>query len=149
MTYVSRAKEAIKQVARFNAPSPTNAQLAEMGQAALYHPTSQPIWNTILTQNSLVINPSNLTVLDDIGTLTGTATPPDFTPSSAGTIKSMIAVLFLRLTRNHWRNWLRSYRLLTANTAAVPLEEARDVILSTADTDAIPIIGDDTDDPES
>ncbi len=145
MTYVSRAKEAIKQIARFDAGTPTNAQLGEMGQAALYHPAARQIWDTVLAQNSLVINPDNQAVLDDIGTLSGEV----FTSASAGTINAMIAVLFLRLTRKQWKDWLKAYRLRFTNAPAEPLAEAKATLIATADTDAGVIVGNDDDDPES
>ena len=149
MTYISRAKDAIKQVARFDAVIPSNAQLVEMGQAALYQPNARPLWNKILTQNSLAINPNNLAVLDDIGTLVQDEDGETFTPSNAATKSKLIALVFLRLTRRQWRNWLQAFRLQFANAAAEPLATARATILSEAVEDGKLIIGDDDDDPES
>lgn len=145
MTSITRAKTAIKQIARFDAIDPTGAQLEEMGQASLYHPTARPVWEKILSQNGLVINPLNETVLDDIGTLVGDT----FTPITIALKKRAIAALFLRMTRRTWADWLRNYRLKKTNAPAVPLDQARDAILATASTDAAVIVGDDDDDPES
>lgn len=148
MTYVTRATEAIKQIHRFDSTGPSNAELDEMGQAALYHPNGRGIWGLILTQNSLVINPANESVLDDIGTVDA-SDPPVFTPSSAGTKKAAIANQFNRLTRRQWKDWLKAHRLRITSASAEPLSDARATILTNAETDGSVIVGDDTDDPQS
>ncbi len=145
MTYVSRAKAAIREIQRFDAVDPTNAQLLEMAQATLYHPAANAIWNLLLSQNALVINPANLNVLDDIGTLSGET----FTPASAGTIKTMLAALFIRLTRKQWKDWKKAYALKFTNATAEPLEDARSTLITNAETSATVIVGDDANDPES
>ena len=149
MTYVTRAKTAIRQVKRHDAVDPTNAQLAELGQAALYYPAARPLWSQLLEQHGYIINPSNPTVLDDIGTETGTAQPPVFNPASNAEKNAMIAALFLRLTRRTWRQWIIDYREKTSNAPAVPLNEVRGAIQTQAISDSVPLVGEDIDDPES
>lgn len=145
MTYISRAKEGIEKFKRFDASSPSNAQLDEMAQSALYHPTSGHIWDAILVENSLVVNPSNLDVRDDIGTLAGEV----FTPSSSGTINALLGAQFIRYTRKFWRDSYRAFRLRFTNASAEPLADARATIVADSDVAAAAIIGTDDDDPEN
>lgn len=149
MTYVSRAKTAIQQIKRHDAAQPSNAQLAELGQAALYSSGATQVWNRLLEENGYVINPQNSAVRDDIGVLTGTSDPPTFVPVTNGQKNAMIAALFIRLTRGLWRRWLIDYREEFANAPAVPLNQAAQQIQAQAVTDSIAILGEDSDDPES
>lgn len=146
MSYVTRIKAIIRDVRRHDAPTTSNASLIEFGQAALYHPTSTPLWDAILNSRGWIINPENLSVLDDVGTFDA----PDFTPASSGDINAAIASLIIWRLRREMKNWLRAYRLITDSpTVLGPLADSRAEVLATADADATVIVGDNADDPEN
>ena len=147
MSYISRAKELVKLIRRFDAVEATNAELATLGQAFLYHPRSNEIWNTILTENSLVVNPDNSSVKDDIGTLSGN--PKVFTPASAAMKNAQLANLFRRNYRSYTVDVLVAHELRITNAPAEPIKTARASIISSAQTAAGVVMGTDGNDPES
>lgn len=142
---VARSKQIIQNIQRHDATLPSNAQLSEIGLAFLYHPRSGPIITQYLTQQGLVLNPADETVLEDIGTLAGEV----FTPAGAATINQYLASVHRRHLRKYHKDVYRAWKLLTANAPALPIQEARASVIATADADSAAIVGDDTDDPEN
>ena len=144
---VDRSKAVIQHLLRHDAVLPSNAQLAEIGSAFIYHPASGPIITEYLTQQGLALNPADLFDLEDIGTLSGD--PEVFIPSAGPVINQYKATVHRRNLRKYHVDAVRAYRLLTANAPALPIDAARASVISTAETDAALIVGDDTNDPES
>jgi len=144
---VNRSKAIIQNLLRFDATLPSNAQLNKIGTAFLYHPASGQLITQYLTQQGLDLNPADVSVLEDIGTLSGD--PEVFTPSSNATIGQYKATIHRRNLRKYHVDAVRAYEILTANAPALPLRQARASVVSTAETDAAAIVGDNTDDPES
>ena len=143
----ARSKAIIQNLLRHDATLPTNPQLAEIGNAFLYHPASGPIITLYLTQQSLVLNPADPSVLEDIGTLSGD--PPVFMPANAVVKNQYKATVHRRNIRKYHIDAVRAYRLRTSNAPALPLRAARASVISTAESDAAVIVGDDANDPES
>lgn len=145
MSYISRAKVIIQNIKRFDAGPTSDADLSEFGQAVLYQPTSRVIWNRMLVQNGLIIDPATPNILDAIGTDSSGV----FVASLTSVKDELIAGLVLRLLRKHMSNCLVAYRLNFAIASAVPLPQAESTIRSNAATDALAIIGGNEDDPSS
>lgn len=142
---VSRAKTILQHIRRHDAAQPSNSQLSDVGMAFLNHTRSLPIITEYLAEHSLVLNPADESILEDIGTLSGEV----FTPSNASTVNQYLATVYMRNLRQYHRDVIVAYEILTADAPALPLVEARTSIIGTAETDAAVIIGDNTDDPES
>ncbi len=144
MSYVTRAKSIIREIRRHDAPETSNAALIEFGQAVLY--TSLQLWADIVAERGWTINPANLSILDDVGTIAF----GEFTPASPSDINDAIASLFIKKTRQEMKTWLRAYRVLTASpTVLGPLADGRAEVLATAEADATAIVGDNADDPDN
>lgn len=144
---VTRSKTIIQHLLKHDATLPTNAQLSEIGMAFLYHPKSGPLITQYLSQQSLALNPADATILEDIGTLSGD--PEVFTPAGNAVKNQYQATIHRRNIRKYHVDAVRAYRLLTANAPSLPIRAARASVISTAETDAALIVGDNTDDPES
>lgn len=145
---VVRSKTIIQNILRHDATLPSNAQLSEIGMAFLYHPASGAILREYLEQKSLALNPADETKLEDIGTLDA-SDPPVFTPATTAVKNRYLASVHRRNLRKYHIDAVRAYRLLTANAPSLPIEEARASVITTAESDAAAIVGDNADDPES
>lgn len=148
MSYLTRVKALIQVVKRHDAPVPSNAALVEFGQAVLYHPTSRPIWGSILDEHEWIINPANPNQFDDVGILSDDEEKV-FIPATTQSINDAISSLFLRKIRREMTHWLRAYRIHTVAPTGSTLEASRSDILATAESDALTIVGDDADDPDN
>lgn len=152
MSYVSRAKEIIRNINRVGSALPSNPDLLETALAAIYNPAARSIWTDVLERASVelgeevVINPANPEVLEDIGTLVAEV----FTPLTTVQKNDAYATHFIRTRRQNIRNERRRYRQLFAlTTGGIDLQDENDAIRTQADADSIPVIGDDNDDPPS
>jgi len=147
MSSIARSKAIIQALLRFDAVVPGNAQLNKIAMSFLYHPASNQIITTYLTQQGLVLNPADPTKLEDIGTLAGD--PEVFTPATAAQIGQYKATIHRRNVRKYHVDAGRAYELKTVDAPALPIDQARASVITTAESNAAAIIGDDADDPES
>ncbi len=135
----------VRQIARAFAHSYRGQWESLIGDAMLNTVTS----NT--PPESTVINPANLSDVNDIGVLNSDTEV--FTPATVAQKDKLLSLNYIRLVRDFHRQILTKYRLetrvITAGEAGQTAADYRALTLSDAAAEAVTELGDPANDPET